>query len=462
MGRMLKLALEGETVQVVDGMFVAVPLGEASEQQTVLEALDDVDTPVGEIDEACRVADVQEYLVGQTPTEGAVATESIKDKVKLVLKKIWALIAKIIAATQALSRGFLVWLTKGSGRRRPLHKEVYKAYLDLSVILEEILGLLKRNKAAIERASKKLTENVVKVDKLDSKFAEKLTNVQRDMVVKGPYTEAIINLIGVVCEKDTSNYLRQIAIGIGEDYKELQQQAHKVDASHATPAPGPGTHDQIVPYTRESLDKFTSEVDSVMRLSDARTEKVLGDLTHARQKALDVRDNAAGAKLPMDINEALQIGDNLGRNVPYELALRYRDEYTKMFKDVEHSLAEAEKRFTHPGAMIDEKTIENGNLPAQTYLDRATLEAARSFAKSIQDVAASYAMIEEHFDAAIGVVEVLFDYAYQVIDTVADDMMAKNDPGLTDELMKIQKRKEDCIKRMNEIKSGTGPKSRKK
>lgn len=452
MGRLLKLALEGETIEVVDGMFVAVPIGSADHQPDLTEALEELDTAVDAIDEACRVGDVQLYLTGQTPVEGAVATESVKEKVKLVLKKIWALIARVIAASQALMQGFLVWLRKGSGKRRPLHKEVYKAYLDLSAVLEDIFGIFKRDKAAMERVGKKLLTNVVHIDKLDEKFGAKLNNVQRDMLVEGPYTSAITALIGVVCEKDTSNYLREIAQGIGEDYVQLQQEAHKVDASHATPAPGPGTHDQIVPYTRESLDKFSQDVDSTMRLADSRLEQVLGDLTHARQKAIEVKDASAGAKLPDDIDKAVHIAHHLGQGMPYELAMRYRDEYMKMFEDVQKSLAEAEKRFSHPGQMIDEKTIENGNLPAQTYLDRATLEAVRNFGKSIQDVAASYAMIEEHFDSAVGLVELLFDYVLQTLVTFGGDSMADRDPKFQAEIERVKQRRDEALKRMDDIK----------
>lgn len=453
MGRLLKLALEGEQIEVVEGMFVVVPIGSAEHQPDLTEALEELDTAVGAIDEACRVGDVQLYLTGQTPVEGAVATESVKEKVKLVLKKIWALIARVIAASQALMQGFITWLRKGSGKRRPLHKEVYKAYLDMSTMLEDIFGILKRDKAAMERVGKKMMANVVHVDKLDEKFGAKLNNVQRDMLAEGPYTGAITTLIGVVCEKDTSNYLRQIAQGIGEDYAELQQQAHKVDASHATPAVGPGTHDQIVPYTRESLDKFSQEVDSAMGLTDARLEKVLGDLTHARQKAIEVKDASAGAKLTDDIDKAVHIAQHLGQGMPYELAMRYRDEYMKMFEDVQKSLAEAEKRFTHPGQMIDEKTIENGNLPAQTYLDRATLEAVRGFGKSIQDVAASYAMIEEHFDSAVGLVELLFNYVLEIFETFGTDSMADLDPRFRDEVERIKQRRDDALKRMDDIKN---------
>jgi hypothetical protein len=132
MGRLLKLALEGETIEVVDGMFVGVPIGEAKERQDMIEALESLDEALGHIDEACRAGDVQLYLNGELPMEGAVATENVKEKVKVILKKIWALIAKVIAACLALQHGFVEWLRKG-GRGRPLHKEVYKAWLDLSV-----------------------------------------------------------------------------------------------------------------------------------------------------------------------------------------------------------------------------------------------------------------------------------------------------------------------------------------
>jgi hypothetical protein len=454
MGRLLKLALEGETVQVVDGMFVAVPLGAAAEQQETLAALEELDEALGGIDEACRAGDVQLFLTGQTPTEDAVATESVKDTVKTVLKKIWALIARVIAASQALMQGFIVWLRKGgTKRRRPLHKEVYKAYLDMSTLLEEIFGILKRDKVAMERAGKKMMKNIIDVDKLDEKFGAKLNNAQRDMLVDGPYMEAIKTLIGVVCEKDTSNYLRQIAEGVGQEYRELQQEAHKVDASHAEAPAGPGTHDQIVPYTRESLEKFSQQVDSAMGLTNARVEKVLGDLTHARQKAIEAKDASASAKLPDDVDKAIQIASNLGHSMPYELALRYRDEYLKMFEDVQKSLGEAEKRFTNPGALIDEKTVENGNLPAQTYLDRATLEAVRAFGKSIQDVAAGYAMIEDHFDAAVTLVEIVMDYVLEIFETFGADTMADIDPKFQDEVERIRRRKEDLLKRMNDVKT---------
>lgn len=452
MGRLLKLALEGETIEVVDGMFVAVPIGTGARHPDLSEALEELDNAVGAIDEACRTGEVQLYLTGQTPTEGAVATESIKEKVKVVLKKIWAMIARVIAASQALARGFITWLRKGSSKRRPLHKEVYKAYLDLTSALEEIVGLVKRDKGAMERLSAKLTANVVKIDKLDEKFGAKLNNVQRDMLVEGPYMAAITTLIGVVCEKDTSNYLREIATGIGQDYRELQQKAHQVDASNAPPPPGPGTHNQIVPYTRESLDKFSQEVDSAMGLSNARLEKVLGSLTHARQHAIEVKDASAGVKLTENAEEAMKIAARVANHMPYELAMRYQAEYVKLFEDVEKSLAAAEKRFTNPGQMIDEKTIENGNLPAQTYLDRATLEALRVFGKSIQDVAASYAMIEEHFDSAVGLVETLFNYVIQVLETVGVDLMADHDPTFKKELDRIKHLRDDAIKRMEEIK----------
>jgi hypothetical protein len=446
---MLRMALEGETIEVVEGMFIAVPIGSADDQPNLTEALEELDTAVSQIDEACRVGDVQLYLTGQTPLEGAVATESVKEKVKLVLKKIWALIAKVLAACMALQRGFLEWVRKGFGKKRPLHREVYKAWLDFSVLIRDGMGLW----SDAQKMAEDLFANVVKADKLQAKFGAQLNQIQKDMLAKGPYGEAIVKLIGVVCEKDLSNHLREIAKGIGEDYSELQQQATKIDQANSKDVPdGPGTGKDIVPYSRESLDKFSQEVDSTMRLSDARTEQKLSDLMHARDEALKNKHAAGDVQLPENINKAIQLASELGKHMPYELALRYRDEYTKMFADTEKSLAAAEKRFVEPGKMIDERTIENGHLPAQTYLDRATLEAVRAFAKGIQNVAQSYAMIEEHFDAAVGLTETLMDYIIVVLETFGDDFMANRDPRFMQQIHKLKRERDEILNRMNAMK----------
>jgi hypothetical protein len=442
------MALEGEILEVVDGMFVAVPIGASSHQPDLTEALEELDTAVSQIDEACQVGDVQLYLTGQTPVEGAVATESVKEKVKLVLKKIWVLIAKVIAACLALQRGFLEWIRKGFGKKRPLHREVYKAWLDFSVLIRDGMGLW----GDAEKMGKDLFANVVKADKLQAKFGAQLNQIQKDMLAKGPYTEAIQKLIGVVCEKDLSNHLREIAKGIGEDYSELQQQATKIDQSNSKDVSNdPGTGQDIVPYTRESLEKFSHEVDSTMHLSDARTEQKLSDLLHARDQAVQNKHTAGEVKLPEDIDAAFNIAADLGKHMPYELALRYRDEYTKMFADTEKSLQAAEKRFVEPGKMIDDHTIENGNLPAQTYLDRATLEAIRAFAKAIQNVAASYAMIEEHFDSAVSLTETLMNYVIQILETFGEDFMADKHPQFIAQVEKIKRQRDEILKRLNSM-----------
>lgn len=449
MPRMLRMALEGETIEIVEGMFIAVPIGSADDQPNLTEALEELDTAVSQIDEACRVGDVQLYLTGQTPVEGAVATESIKEKVKLVLKKIWALIAKVLAACVALQRGFLEWIRKGFGKKRPLHREVYKAWLDFSVLIRDGMGLW----GDAQKMSEDMLANVVKADKLQTKFGSQLNQIQKDMLVEGPYEKAIVKLIGEVCEKDLSNHLREIAKGIGEDYSELQQQATEIDQANSKDVPnGPGTGQDIVPYARESLDKFSQAVDSAMHLSDARAEQKLSDLLHARDEAVKNKHAAGNIVLPENISKALRVAHDLGKNMPYELALRYRDEYTKMFADTEKSLQAAEKRFVEPGKMIDERTIENGHLPAQTYLDRATLEAVRAFAKGIQNVAQSYAMIEEHFDAAVGLIETLMEYIIVVLETFGDDFMASHNPRFMQQTQKLKRERDEILKRLDAMK----------
>lgn len=445
MSGLLKYALEGEQVQVVTGMFVAVPIGAAEEQQETLAALESLDAALAEIDEACRAGDVQLYLNGQLPAEGTVATESVKEKVKLVLKKIWELIAKVIAACMALQLGFLRWLKRG-GRGRPLHRDVYKAWLDFSVMLREGMGLF----GNAQKISRDLFANVIKADKLQEKFGRELNNVQKDLLVKGPYAAAIQQLIGAVCEKSLSNHLREIATGFGQDYQTLQGEAHKVDQSEKSPPPGPGTGKDIVPFSRESLDRFSKHVDEVLRLSDSKTEQTLGELNFARENALKNKDASAGAVLPDDVDEAMNIALHLAQDMPYELALRYQDEYERMFKDTEKSLKAAEKRFTQPGDWIDEKTIEGEGLPAQTYLDRATLEAVRTFGKAIQTVAQSYAMIQDHFDSAVRLTEVIFDYVITVLKTFMRDFGTENHPTMIRQILRLERQRDELLKRMKQ------------
>jgi hypothetical protein len=98
--RALRLALEGETIEVIEGMFVAVPVGAAEDVR-------------------------------------ALSTESFGDAVKSAGKAAWEMLAKLIAGAIAAVKGFIKWFRHGGGRNRTLSDEVRREYgLALKAVTE--------------------------------------------------------------------------------------------------------------------------------------------------------------------------------------------------------------------------------------------------------------------------------------------------------------------------------------
>jgi hypothetical protein len=87
--RALRLALEGENIEIVEGMFVAVPIGQAEDVR-------------------------------------ALSTEAFKDSLKEGVKKVIVAIQKAIAGIIGAIMGFFKWATGNS--KRGLKKEVANEY----------------------------------------------------------------------------------------------------------------------------------------------------------------------------------------------------------------------------------------------------------------------------------------------------------------------------------------------
>lgn len=130
MGRLLKLALEGEQIEVVEGMFVAVPLGAAEAVQ-------------------------------------ALSTESFGETVQKAAKAVWERIAKLLAAMAATVKGVVKWLMariKGD-KGRKVNQEIVHQY----EVLEESI----RNFKSADPESK--MESIAKADGLAEHYSRSVS-----------------------------------------------------------------------------------------------------------------------------------------------------------------------------------------------------------------------------------------------------------------------------------------------
>lgn len=130
MGRLLKLALEGEQIEVVEGMFVAVPLGASQAVQ-------------------------------------ALSTESFGEAVQKATHAVWERIAKLIAGIAAAVKGVIKWLIarfKGD-KGRKVNQEITHQY----EVLEESI----RNFGQVDPDSK--MESITKADRLDEHASRSLS-----------------------------------------------------------------------------------------------------------------------------------------------------------------------------------------------------------------------------------------------------------------------------------------------
>ena len=383
--RTLKQALEGEQIDFVHGISYSASL---EAHQTMVSLEDDLD----ELDTQAREAEIADLLDGKTVSETAL--EDMKD----ILKKVGQMLAKIIAAILSLVAGFKNWLL-GGHKRRKLTKEIYKAYLDMSVIFSK-LG--KINGADI-------IDNTMKVDKLAEAAQAKASITVRAIVGSEKYLEAIKKIIAEVCESKFSHALRENASGLGAAYKRLAARAQDLDKNSVGEG---GNGAGLVLSNKAELDKFTEQVDHELGISGGFLDAAVSAVKENYAAAAEIRNNAANAKWPQTFNEVNKVLATDTRDIGFEMALRHETDYAKMFEDVEKSLAGAEERFSKLGESQGADSAM-GKLPATTYLQRAYLEALREFGKAIQMVSQAYALID---DAFAGVVQSRLSLLNQVLD----------------------------------------------
>jgi hypothetical protein len=130
MVRLLRLAIEGEQVEIVEGMFVAVPL---SAQEDML----------------------------------SLSTESLGQAVQGAAQAVWARIAKLIAGILAAVKGASKWLfnqIKGD-RGRKINKEIVHQY----EVMEETIRRFK------EADPDSRMESIAKADGLDQRRSSQLS-----------------------------------------------------------------------------------------------------------------------------------------------------------------------------------------------------------------------------------------------------------------------------------------------
>lgn len=157
MPRVLKLALEGEQVEIVDGMFVAVPL---SAQDDML----------------------------------ALSTESFGSAVKDAAAAVWERITKLLAAISATIKGIVKWLVarvKGD-KGRKVNEEIVKQY----EALEDTIHDFK------DADPDKKMQTIAKNERLDEKASIRLSAVAHALLDDPKaYLGAIGAVEGILDEK---------------------------------------------------------------------------------------------------------------------------------------------------------------------------------------------------------------------------------------------------------------------
>lgn len=149
--RMLRMALEGETIEVVEGMFIAVPIG--------------------------RGEDIQ-----------AISTESFGEAVKKAGQKVWEIIAKIAAAIAAAIKGFINHITGRTKNDRGMKDEVRRQYELLAKKFVERKPLTVEDKIS----------SVIKTDGLGTKFWDKLSAEKKAFLAVPGYKDAVVKVTALL------------------------------------------------------------------------------------------------------------------------------------------------------------------------------------------------------------------------------------------------------------------------
>lgn len=151
MPRMLRMALEGEQVEIVEGMFIAVPIG------------------MGE--------DIR-----------AISTESFGEAVKKAGQKVWEVIAKIAAAIVAAIKGFINHIRGRTKNDRGMKDEVRRQYELLTKKFTERKPLTVEDKI----------NSVIKADGLGTKFWDKLSVEKKAFLATPGYKDAVVKITALL------------------------------------------------------------------------------------------------------------------------------------------------------------------------------------------------------------------------------------------------------------------------
>ena len=151
MHRMLKVALEGEPVEVVEGMFIGVPIGVAEDIE-------------------------------------AISTESFGEAVKNAGKKVWEMIVKLCATVMAAIKAFINHIFGKTSKDRGMNDERRRQYELLIKKFKDQKPLSVEDKIA----------SVIKSDQLDEKFLGKLNESQKSFLTNGDYKDAMTKMVAMV------------------------------------------------------------------------------------------------------------------------------------------------------------------------------------------------------------------------------------------------------------------------
>lgn len=153
MGRVLKLALEGEQVEIVEGMFIAVPIGTGEDVRSL-------------------------------------STEAFGETIKKAANKVWEWIIKIAAAIGAAVKGFLNTFFGKTRRHRGMNDEVKRNY--------ELL--IKKFSSRKPLTVEDKVQSVIKADKLDEKFADRISQEAKAFLISEKYKKGIDELIALLTD----------------------------------------------------------------------------------------------------------------------------------------------------------------------------------------------------------------------------------------------------------------------
>lgn len=371
---LLRLAIEGQEVEVVTGMFVPVYLSEDAQAiQNVQAALESLDRDIEAVDETAPIQDIDAILMNEK-TQSEVALEGIKD----VFKKIIEMILKAYAALNSILFGIIRWITKGRRARR-FDKEIYKAYLDLVTLY---------TKSGVHGSVDSYMKNIMKVDGYGEAFNKKLSPTQKHMLASDVYMRSLKPLIETFVGNKFSHVLKELGDDIGKNYKTLLEKAVKAD-------------EQNVP-----LKDFKQEADKQMQ---ALTQWNLPAEIEAFEQY--VSEPAAVLKNPKDydINQAGYLKTftalhDIMISTPFPKLMEQKPKYEKLFSDAEKSVEQAEGRFHSL-----EKSIGDDELSAQVYANRLILEAIRQYGRLVRAVAQGLSIIYGAWEAATGIADALIE-----------------------------------------------------